>query len=277
MQNNLIGETFDDYEVIECVGQINPKRRTYYYKLKCKICGEEKISPKTHKNGFNGRYVHNKTTCTNTFKRLEIGKTYGDYTVIRYVDSKNNKNRYEVKCNICNRTKIVSINHLQNNKGTSHSSCVKLIENVDKRFYSIWSDIRKRTTNKNCLHYKNYGGRGISSESYKFFIDFYDDMYESYIKHCEQYGEFNTTIDRIDVDGNYENGNCRWATIQEQNRNTRKQKHNMFLAIDMDGNEYYFNCITDFAEQHGLCPNNIYNTINGIQKNHKGWKFKKIK
>ena len=106
MQNNLIGETFDDYEVIECVGQINPKRRTYYYKLKCKICGEEKISPKTHKNGFNGRYVHNKTTCTNTFKRLEIGKTYGDYTVIRYVDSKNNKNRYEVKCNICKYNKL---------------------------------------------------------------------------------------------------------------------------------------------------------------------------
>ena len=40
---NSIDNIYNDYEVIECVGQINPKRRTYYYKLKCKICGEEKI------------------------------------------------------------------------------------------------------------------------------------------------------------------------------------------------------------------------------------------
>lgn len=53
-----------------------------------------------------------------------------------------------------------------------------------------------------------------------------DDMYDSYLKHSDEHGESDTTLDRIDVNGNYELSNCRWATRQLQTRNMRPRSSN---------------------------------------------------
>jgi len=57
------------------------------------------------------------------------------------------------------------------------------------------------------------------------FKEFKNDMYESYLIHVKKHGEKDTTIDRIDNNGNYCKKNCRWATKTIQNMN----KHNAFL------------------------------------------------
>jgi hypothetical protein len=108
---------------------------------------------------------------------------------------------------------------------------------TNSRTYSSWRALKFRCENKDNKDYPNYGGRGIKvcDQWSKSFSEFLRDMGER---------PEGTSIDRIDPDGNYEPGNCRWASNKKQSNNKRC---NVF--VEYEGKTM---TVTEWAKEYGL-------------------------
>lgn len=106
----------------------------------------------------------------------------------------------------------------------------------NSKTYKIWCGVLSRCRTPSASGYANYGGRGISvCERWMSFENFFADMGE-----CPDGG----SIDRIDTNGNYEPGNCRWADRKTQNRNQRD-----IPRYEFDGQK---KCIAEWADSTGI-------------------------
>ena len=82
--------------------------------------------------------------------------------------------------------------------------------------YDVWARMKARCQNPASTKFGVYGLRGIKvCERWQCFENFYADMGERPI---------GLSLDRIDTNGNYEPGNCRWASQREQQRNRTNNK-----------------------------------------------------
>lgn len=162
-------------------------------------------------------------------KKIEmIGKRFGRLTVIEEAQKRKNKFVCWVcKCDCGNITKPVKGARLRNGEtkscGCLWSETMLRIHTVHglcgTRVYSIWDNMIQRCTNSKRPQFKDYGGRGINvcDEWKNDFQAFYDwAMSHGYAD--------NLTIDRIDVNGNYEPSNCRWVTMKVQQNNRRNNR-----------------------------------------------------
>lgn len=113
------------------------------------------------------------------------------------------------------------------------------------RLYGIWRGILNRCLDPNCHAYADYGARGISvcPEWFDSFATFRT------LALANGYEE-RLTIDRADVNGHYEPGNCRWVTMQVQSENKRNSK-----LIEIDG---VTKTVKAWADELGLPPRTLY-------------------
>lgn len=156
------------------------------------------------------------------------GKRFGDLIAIRPIKDKTEINKkWECICE-CGKTKRIRGGYLRNGKIT-HCGCKNVdrvhgsfVHGHSRRLYKTkerraWGNMISRCYNSKSINYGSYGGRGIKvcDEWRRSFVSFLN-----YVGLCPSKTH---SLDRFpNNDGNYEPGNVRWATREEQMNNTSR-------------------------------------------------------
>ena len=111
-------------------------------------------------------------------------------------------------------------------RGTKHGFASCGTSAAKRKFYTAWEAINWR-----CSRRASYLRKGIKVE-WSNFIEFKNDMFDSFLVHNAKHGGRDTTIERIDNDGNYSKKNCKWATGEEQRANQGSRKKKSPCAFD---------------------------------------------
>jgi hypothetical protein len=149
------------------------------------------------------------------------GKTFGRLRVLTRYGSRQKQPLWECECEC--RAKVYAVGSSLRNGYTTSCGCKRREFGRAKRThgmeqtpeYRSWLHMKGRCLNPTDDDFPKYGGRGIRvcDRWQRSFVDFLEDM--------GQRPSTRHSLDRINNDGHYEPGNCRWATKHQQNRNKR--------------------------------------------------------
>jgi hypothetical protein len=148
------------------------------------------------------------------------GQRFSRLLVIAFDRKENNQYYWKCQCDCGNET-IINNKHLRRTKSCGcyqREVAIKLATkhgySKNSKEYKSWSEAKSRCYNPKTTRYERWGGRGIvMCDRWKNdFVAFLNDMGPR---------PKGTSLEREDNDGNYEPGNCKWATNKEQSRNRR--------------------------------------------------------
>jgi hypothetical protein len=172
--------------------------------------------------------------------------------------------RVRWRCNCdCGSTVVIIGNHLASGN-TKSCGCIsrekKALRFTQHGYYGTpthtsWQTAKQRCFNPNSPEFHNYAGRGITmcQKWANDFAEFLRDMGER---------PNGKTLDRIDNDGNYEPGNCRWATPRQQLNNTRRN-----MVLELNGERM---TAIQWSRHLGLSARTIHDRI------RKGWTVERV-
>ena len=165
-------------------------------------------------------------------KRLDLrGQQFRSLTAVRYVSTTAGVAMWLCRC-ACGKEIIASARNLRsgntgscgcsaNRHGTAHPNSTHGMAGLHiAPEYRVWTNMKTRCFNQGNRQFANYGARGITV------CDRWRDSFESFLADMGRCPP-GLTLDRINNDGNYEPGNCRWATRQQQARNRRSTRLTM--------------------------------------------------
>jgi hypothetical protein len=174
------------------------------------------------------------------------GRRFGFLIVISKASVKNGRIFWLCRC-CCGEEREIAASRLTTGN-TKSCGCQKnnmIAQSKTKhgmsgtKLYVIWKHMTQRCENPNVQRYRSYGGRGICvgkewRENSTAFINW---------AKSSGYSE-GLSLDRIDVNGNYEPGNCRWVVKNEQAKNKTTNR-----VITINGEEH---CLSDWARISGI-------------------------
>ncbi len=247
---DLTGQKFGISTVIKNVG-VN-KRHESLWECKCE-CGNTFVTTCNKLRSGHTKScgcLAKKAVC----KHMDLtGKRFGRLTVVKHLDiSERGKLEKAWRCQCdCGNIKDFTTNNLISGVVVSCGCYMSEInaESARKRFskhgmkntrmYNIWSSMKERCYLETCEAYKDYGGRGITV------CDEWKDNFQSFYDWSMANGySDDLTIDRIDVNGNYEPDNCRWADWETQHYNKRNT-----IRIEVDGK---LKTLKEISEEYGI-------------------------
>lgn len=172
---------------------------------------------------------------------IVIGQQFKDATVLESAPpAKGSKARWACRCR-CGAMSILYATHLLRGMsgGCNHGVSTWPV-------YGSWQAMRSRVYDEKHPAFHRYGGRGVAiCDRWSAFLNFFEDM-----GHRPE----GKSLDRYpDKDGNYEPGNCRWATPLEQQNNLSTNRF-----VDFDGQQF---TISDLARRLGVPYNTLYSRV----------------
>lgn len=200
-------------------------------------------------------------------KRIDlVGMTFGRLSV-QLLDESHSGGKPKWLCTCsCGGVKSVRGSHLTGGKIVSCGCHNKEVARnrwikhgmTDTPTHVVWRSMIQRCVDQNVPAFKNYGGRGIKvcarwSDN---FLNFLSDMGQR---------PAGKSIDRINVDGDYEPGNCRWATVMEQAQNKRNSR-----LVTLNG---VTKCATAWAREIGMSEFLLFYRLNAGWSDEKALTF----